>query len=290
MLLPHLAVHAVGRLLAPAHIGLDALALQPLGHHDLDLLHQLLAVAARAADRVRDRPVAHRVQGREGQVLEFVLEGVDPEPVRDRRIDVQRLARDAALAVLRHRADGAHVVQPVGQLDQDDADVVDHRQHHLLEIRRLLFGPRREGEVSQLAEAIDQARNRVAELFAQGLERYLGILQHIVQQGGDDAVRVERELGHRPGNRQGMVDVGLAAQALLALVGAGTELVGMADAFQRRVVHPIAELGTEIIDRVVDIRRCRRPIGMGCLLDHTNPRMHRTALQIATRGAPARVS
>jgi hypothetical protein len=54
-----------------------------------------------------------------------------PEPVRERRVDLERLLRLLHLLLLAQVLDRAHVVQPVGELDQDDADVLRHRHDHL---------------------------------------------------------------------------------------------------------------------------------------------------------------
>ena len=248
--LAHLAIHAVERLLASDHARVEPLLMQALGHHDLDLLHQLLAVAARPPDRLRQDAVAHRIQGREAQILEFVLERIDAEPVGDRRIDVERLAGDAMAFVHRHDAQGAHVVQAIGELDEDDADIVDHRQHHLLEIRGLLLRARIETEMGQLAQAVDQAGDGLAEIGLDPFPRHARVLKDVMQQRGDDAVGVEREFGDGAGDRQGVGDVGLTGQPLLALMGPGTEGVGPADAFQRVGLEARFEFGAEVVDRV----------------------------------------
>jgi hypothetical protein len=48
---------------------------------------------------------------------------VDPEPVRERRIDVERLLGLLNLLALGHVGQRAHVVQAIGQLDDEHADV-----------------------------------------------------------------------------------------------------------------------------------------------------------------------
>ena len=70
----------------------------------------------------------------EGQILEFAANNAHSQPVRDGRVDIQRLARDALLLVRRQIFERAHVVQPVGQLHQHHANVVDHGQKHLADV------------------------------------------------------------------------------------------------------------------------------------------------------------
>ena len=71
------------------------------------------------------------------QVLELALERLDAEPVRERRVDVHRLARDALLRFGRHVLERPHVVEAVAELDEQDADVVRHGDDHLAEVLRL---------------------------------------------------------------------------------------------------------------------------------------------------------
>ena len=80
----------------------------------------------------------------EGQVLELPLDLPDAQALGERRVDLGGLARDAQLLVDGQRAQRAHVVQPVGELDEDDADVLRHGQEHLADVLGLLLlvGPR----------------------------------------------------------------------------------------------------------------------------------------------------
>ena len=137
----------------------------------------------RCSSWLRDRVVGLRVEVAEGEVFQLRLELPDAEPVGERRVDLHRLLGDAELLVARHRAERAHVVQAVGQLDQDDADVVDHRQEHLAQVLGLLLcargpawsdrlaGP---GDLAELGDAVDQPGDAVAELWLDLLQRDAG--------------------------------------------------------------------------------------------------------------------
>ena len=57
----------------------------------------------------------------------------------------------------------AHVVEPVGELDQQDADVLRHRDQHLAEVLGLAFARRGELDLRDLGEALDQEGDLVAE-------------------------------------------------------------------------------------------------------------------------------
>ena len=119
---------------------------QLLGDDLAGLVDVALALAALLGDQPLDLVVLARMQRLEGEVLELPLDGVDTEPVGDRRVDVERLARLLDLLLLGHRRDRAHVVQPVGELDQDDPDVRGHRHHHLAVVLGLRLVARLEGQ------------------------------------------------------------------------------------------------------------------------------------------------
>ena len=64
----------------------------------------------------------------EGEVLQFRLYLIETQTVGQRGIDVKRLAGNLVLLVGRLRLQRAHVVKAVANLDEDDADVLAHRQ------------------------------------------------------------------------------------------------------------------------------------------------------------------
>ena len=65
------------------------------------------------------------------------------------------------------RSQRAHVVQPVGELDQDDAHVARHRQQHLAKRLGLAFLAGGELQLVQFGQAIDQVGGRRAEALDQ---------------------------------------------------------------------------------------------------------------------------
>src|SRR5690606_39284450 len=69
------------------------------------------------------------------------------------------------------------------------------------------------------------------ELFFQLGNRGRGVFYYVVQDGRGDGLRIHAHVGERLGNRDRMGNECLAAQALLSLVGARAELVGLDDLF-----------------------------------------------------------
>ncbi len=159
---------------------------------------------------------AFRLERLEGEVLEFPLDLPDPEPLGEWRVDLHRLASDALLLVDRQGRQRAHVVEPVGQLDQDDPDVLSHRQQHLADVLGLLLFMAVGAEFGQLGDAVHQVGDLGPEILLDGRKAVLGVLGCVVQQRRLDGRRVEPELGQDLGGRDRMDDIWLAGRSLLA--------------------------------------------------------------------------
>ena len=226
----HLAVDAVQVLRARHHVRLDA-ALQERGIQLLlDLLEEFLLVAARAAQRVLEHLVTARIQRLEPQVLELELDVVEPEPLGDRRVDLERLAGDRPAPRRRHGRDGAHVVHAVGELHQDDAQVAHHRQQHLAERLRLRLLAALELDLVELGDSVDQLGHVRAEARGQLILGRRGVFDDVVQDRRHDGVGVQAQIGEdgRGGHR--MRNERLAREAFLPTVRRGAELGRLADA------------------------------------------------------------
>ena len=104
-------VHDLGeRFLFGAHLGVDAvggldpaddamrnvLRGEPRFERSLDPAHRLATVAEHGADARRDDPVSIGIQRAETEILQLGLEAVHAEALGDRRVDLERLERDAA--------------------------------------------------------------------------------------------------------------------------------------------------------------------------------------------------
>ncbi len=140
----------------------------------------------------------------------------------DRAVDVERLAGLLDLLLLGHRGDRAHVVQAIGQLDQDDPDVRGHRDHHLAVVLGLRLVARLERQPGELGDAVDQSRHLVAERLAYLLERRRRVLDGVVQQRRAQRLGVEAHPRADLRHADRMDDEVLAgAPALIGMVDAG---------------------------------------------------------------------
>ena len=202
------------------------------------------------------------------EILELELDRVHAEPIRDRRVDVERLARDAPLLLDRQRGDRAHVVRAIGELHEDDAQVLRHREQHLAEALGLRLGRAVELEVVDLADAVDEQRDVVAEPLLDLRQRARRVLDDVVQQRSLDRAGVEMQAGEDLGDGDGMRDVGIAVAPLLALVRFGAELVGGGDARQVVARQVALELPHEAAEVVGPPHRRQHSIERGGTIIH----------------------
>ena len=183
-----------------------------------DLLDEAGRLLAPLLDLLRQLLVDLRVDVAEGEVLELVLDLGHPEPAGDRRVDVERLARDAPLALLGQVLQRAHVVQPVGELHQDHPDVVDHRQQHLAVGLGLALLARREGNLRDLGDALHDVEHVRPEVLREPLGGGERVLEYVVQQPHRHADRVHPHLGQDRRHLERVDEVGLTRGAHLPLV------------------------------------------------------------------------
>ena len=229
----HLLVDAPEVLRAAAHVGVDAQLLQPLLHL-LEHLEQVeVALGRPLRHHLVDLGVALGVQRGEGEVLELLLDLLHAEAVRERRVDVEGLAGDALLLPLRQGGQGAHVVEPVGELDDEDPEVLRHRHQHLAHGGGLLRLLGVEAHPVELGDPVDDGGHVGAELGLEVGEADAGVLDGVVQQRRGDGGVVEAELGHDAGHGQRVLDVGLARLADLPGVRVAGPLVGPGEQLHR---------------------------------------------------------
>ena len=182
----HLAVDAVHALDAALDMG----ALDGLENAARDALLNLLKIFAVGLPHIPQRllniPIADRVQIADGTVLQLLLEGADTEPVRDGRVDLERLKCRIALLLRLFVFQSAHVVQAVGQLDNNDADILRHGQQHFADILRLNLLLGGERDLAELGDAVDDHGDLIAEFLLDLVVGDIRILYDVMQQRRHD--------------------------------------------------------------------------------------------------------
>ena len=166
------------------------------------------------------------------QVLELGLHVRHAEPVRQRRVNVERLLRDLPPLVRRQEVQRAHVVEAVGELDHDDAQVARHRDQHLAEVLRLAFFARGERELTELGDAIHELGDLLAELLLELGLRRVRVLQDVVEEAGRHRGDVHLEVDEEVGDLERVREIRLAGGPLLALVGDLREPIGAVEHIQ----------------------------------------------------------
>ena len=225
-------------------VGLLEIVLE-LGRGHLDLL---LAVGAAVGDHRLDLGVLARVEDLEREILELPLDGVDTEPVGERRVDLERLLRLLHLLLLAEVLDRAHVVEPVGELDQDHAHVLRHRHDHLAVVLGLRLLAALEADPGELGDALDELRDVRPERGPELVEVGLGVLDHVVQQRCGDRLLVEVELRADQGDAERVVDERLAGAPHLAAVGA----LGLVERAADQLLVDARVVGLDACDQLVD--------------------------------------
>ena len=86
-----------------------------------------------------DHRAGLRHERSEREIFQLVAHVLHAHAAGERRINVERLLGNAFALVGWHKMQRAHIVQPVGELDDEDAHVIGNGQQQLAEIFSL-FG------------------------------------------------------------------------------------------------------------------------------------------------------
>ena len=215
----HLAPDRIGRFFPAAYVRLQAGVLKRPGKRIDDPRHQRLAGCPKELEPLHDRRPRIRVDMREGQILQLVLQFAHADTLGKRAVNFERFAGDAlALFPVPDVIERAHVVQPVGQLDQQDPQILRHGEQQLAEILRLPGFRTGNFELGQLGDAVDQLGDLRAEQVFDFRQGRAGIFDGIVEQRRDDRGAVQTIVGEDARDLDRMGEIGIAAGALLRTV------------------------------------------------------------------------
>ena len=269
MLFTHLSVDGVGGFFAAADAHLQAGVFKGLVHLAFHALHDVTPPPARALHRLVHRGMAPGVQVREAELLQLTVHLVQAQAVGNGRVDVQGFAGDAPALGRRHGGHGAHVVQPVGQLDQDHAHVARHGQQHLAKALGLRLFTGAELQLVELGQAVHQFGRGCAKTLNQLGFGDAAVLHRVVHERRHDGLRVQAPARTQAGHRDGVGDVGLTAGAELAQMGG----VGKLEGFPNELEVAFGKVGQHLAEGGV-----RGHFGLLCF-GRTGARRPQAALQ-----------
>ena len=106
-------------------------------------------------------------------------------------------------------------MQPVGELDEEHADILGHGEEELAEIFRLRGALRDKIKPLELRQPVDETANVAAEKLVDFLPCRIGILDRVVQDSRDDGRIVELHVGENRRDFEGMRKKGIAGSASL---------------------------------------------------------------------------
>ena len=244
----HLAPDRIGMLLAPLDRRLDARAAEQQAEPRADARHLIAAAGAQLLQPAGDRRRGLGLELAEGERLHLLHKLVHADPLGQRGVDVHRLAGDAAaLLRLLDVVERAHVVEPVGELHQEHADVIRHGEQELAHVLggALALGLRL--DLRKLGDAVDQARHGRPEALLDLLVCRHRILDRVVEDGGGDRLVVEVEVGEDARHLDRVAEIRIARGALLAAVRLHREDVG---AIEQRLIG-IGVVAQDPIDQLI---------------------------------------
>ncbi len=216
----HLLVNAVRALGTPGDLRVHPEG-RELASEDLrDIADKSVALFATARQPSLDQLVIVGIELHKGQILELALDLPDAESMSERGVDVERLPADPQPPLGGVRADGAHVVEAIAELDEHHADILGHGDEHLSDVLGLVLLGAAHVDLAQLGHAVDELRDLVAEEPAHFLAGHLRVLDGVMEQRGDDRLGIEAQVGEDAGDRERMLDVRLSGEPGLARVRA----------------------------------------------------------------------
>ncbi len=236
------------RLLAPAiDMRGHPVLLKIFGELAFDFANQVAVAVGQRIQPLHHHGMSFRIQRAERKVFEFFPHLLHTHAAGERRIDVERLLGDPAACRGRHELQRAHVVQTVGELDQENADIVGDRKQQLAEVLGLLGFTRYQFQTLQLGQALHQRADLVPEDVVDFGAGGLGILDGVMQQRRDDGGVVELEVGEDRRDFERMRKIGVAGCAGLRAV----RLHGVDVGAIQQIFVGIRVIGPDAFDEVI---------------------------------------
>ena len=212
----------------------------------LELEDGLLACCPFGGDLKSQLPIVVRLQKLECQILQLRLDARHAEAVGQWSVDLAGFESDAGTTFRRQVLQRAHVVEPIAQLDDDDARILGDRQQELPIVLDLLLGGRVKRQARDLGEPVHDTGDLRAELPCDVLHPHVGVFDDIMQQGGHDGGAVQQLFRQDQRHGDGVGNEILSRHPLLAAVGGRAEAERTLDQLEVESVGVPLEHRTQI--------------------------------------------
>ena len=161
----------------------------------LDFADQIAISIRQGVEPLHDDAIGLRIERPEREILELLAHLLHAHAAGQGRIDIERFLGNTSARGLGYEFERPHVMQAIGELNQEHTHVVGNRQQQLAQILGLLGLARDEFEPLQLGESLDQGADLGSEEAVDLGAGRLGVLDRVVQQRRDDGGVVELEVG-----------------------------------------------------------------------------------------------
>ena len=247
-----LTVNAVNTLQTGLYLTLNAHLIQLFDDSSLGFVQKIGKTVVLLLQIVGNLLITHGIQDLQTAVFQLPLNILDTQTVGQGRINLHGFHRDIPLFLFPLELNGAHIVQTVGQLDHDHANVLCHGNEHLAQVFHLLLflgGIAGMLHLGQLGNAIHQHGHRFAEFFGYLGIAGFGILNGVMEQTGHNGLGVQTHLLDVYRHRHRMHDIGLAAFAQLAVM----MLVGIVISPEDALFFLFRESRCNFIDLLIEV-------------------------------------
>ena len=233
----HFTVNAVNVFDSPVDRGFAAFLLQPVGHFFLHGRHELFQLCHLAFQILHDLVITFRIKILEREIFQLPFCLLHTEPVSERSVDLHRLKGLGALFIGRLIVHGAHVVQAVGNFNEDDTDILRHSHQHLAQIFALLILFAGVLHPRQFGYAFHNISNLGAEFFCNVRMGEGSVFNNIMQESRYDGILIQAHVKADICCRDTVRHIGGSVFSLLAGMSITCHFIGRTNPVQIHAVR-----------------------------------------------------
>ena len=145
-----------------------------------NLVHKFLTLTTFFLHHVRNLVEFHLIKVTEGHVFQFPFDTTNTQTVGQRSIDFHSFARNALLLILTKMLKGTHIVQTIGQFNQDDTDILRHGHKHLTVVFSQLLLVGLVLNLTKLSNTVHDISYIRTKIRFQIIKRFFGVFNDIV--------------------------------------------------------------------------------------------------------------